>query len=260
MIVLKPMTKYLLPLFIAGIFSACAPFRPIAAPITAIEIAPNQESNPRYDEDQKQKVIQPKNAHYAKQELDDAKKTAQFAYESSTKWLTGDPLELIAKQAAKDKMTLPIAVADARLLWAKADLERAADGKSLAAMERALDSARAALDANLIAAATMMAYSRVCLEDCPEWKAKAEARAAKATAFAVAVNKLETAVKNMRGQKSVANSVRVPKTRRATPSELEQAQKMSAELTARGIGITPAQALALIWTEKDLCGTSKNCE
>lgn len=54
--------------------------------------------------------------------------------------------------------------------------------------------------------------------------------------------------------------VSVSSTRRATPDELRQAQKMSAQLTARGIGITPAQALALIWTEQDLCGTSRDCE
>lgn len=58
----------------------------------------------------------------------------------------------------------------------------------------------------------------------------------------------------------VERSVADQGARRATPDELRQAQIMSAQLTARGIGITPAQALALIWTEQDLCGTSRDCE
>ena len=50
-----------------------------------------------------------------------------------------------------------------------------------------------------------------------------------------------------------------PSSRIATPAEIEQAKQMSSELSARGINISPAQALGLIWTERDLCGNRKDC-
>lgn len=67
-------------------------------------------------------------------------------------------------------------------------------------------------------------------------------------------------VQRSAGKISEEARVSISSTRRPTVDELRQAQKMSDQLTARGIGITPAQALALIWTEQDLCGKSKDCE
>lgn len=50
-----------------------------------------------------------------------------------------------------------------------------------------------------------------------------------------------------------------PPSRIDTAGEMERAKRISDDMHAKGIGITPAQALGLMRTEKELCGNSSDC-